>query len=68
MQFHLSSWPEIEAYLARSKAIVIPIGSTYGTRSIRLANSGERSTPFARPRRSPEPSGINLGSDGSPPV
>jgi creatinine amidohydrolase len=28
MQLHLSSWPEVEAYLARSKAIVIPIGST----------------------------------------
>jgi creatinine amidohydrolase len=28
MQLHLSSWPEIEAYLARSKAILIPIGST----------------------------------------
>ena len=28
MQLHLSSWPEIEAYLATSKAIVIPIGST----------------------------------------
>jgi creatinine amidohydrolase/Fe(II)-dependent formamide hydrolase-like protein len=28
MQLHLSSWPEIEAYLSRSKAILIPIGST----------------------------------------
>jgi creatinine amidohydrolase/Fe(II)-dependent formamide hydrolase-like protein len=28
MQLHLSSWPEIEAYLGRSKAILIPIGST----------------------------------------
>src|SRR5215472_17282378 len=28
MQLHLSSWPEIEAYLVKSKAIVIPIGST----------------------------------------
>jgi creatinine amidohydrolase/Fe(II)-dependent formamide hydrolase-like protein len=28
MQLHLSTWPEIEAYLARSKAILIPIGST----------------------------------------
>ena len=28
MQLHLSSWPEIEVYLARSKAILIPIGST----------------------------------------
>jgi creatinine amidohydrolase len=28
MQLQLSSWPEIEAYLARSKAILIPIGST----------------------------------------
>ena len=28
MQLHLSSWPEIEAYLAHSKAILIPIGST----------------------------------------
>lgn len=28
MQLHLSTWPEIEAYLARSRAIVIPIGST----------------------------------------
>lgn len=28
MQLHLSSWPEIEAYLASSKAILIPIGST----------------------------------------
>jgi creatinine amidohydrolase len=28
MQLQLSSWPEIEAYLSRSKAIVVPIGST----------------------------------------
>ena len=28
MQLHLSTWPEVEAYLARSKAILIPIGST----------------------------------------
>jgi creatinine amidohydrolase/Fe(II)-dependent formamide hydrolase-like protein len=28
MQLHLSSWPEIEGYLQRSKAILIPIGST----------------------------------------
>ena len=28
MQLHLSAWPEIEAYLATSKAILIPIGST----------------------------------------
>lgn len=28
MQLQLSSWPEIEAYLAHSKAILIPIGST----------------------------------------
>jgi creatinine amidohydrolase/Fe(II)-dependent formamide hydrolase-like protein len=28
MQLLLSSWPEIEAYLARSRGIVIPIGST----------------------------------------
>lgn len=28
MQLHLSSWPEVEAYLARSKAILIPVGST----------------------------------------
>ena len=28
MQLHLSTWPEIEAYLARSRAILIPIGST----------------------------------------
>ena len=28
MQLHLSTWPEVEAYLARSKAIMIPIGST----------------------------------------
>jgi creatinine amidohydrolase/Fe(II)-dependent formamide hydrolase-like protein len=27
MQLQLSSWPEIEAYLTRSKAILIPIGS-----------------------------------------
>jgi len=26
MQLQLSSWPEVEAYLARSKAILIPIG------------------------------------------
>jgi creatinine amidohydrolase len=30
MQLHLSTWPEVEAYLARSKAILIPIGSTSG--------------------------------------
>ncbi len=28
MQLHLSTWAEIEAYLAKSKAILIPIGST----------------------------------------
>ncbi len=28
MQLHQSSWPEIEKYLASSKAIIIPIGST----------------------------------------
>jgi creatinine amidohydrolase/Fe(II)-dependent formamide hydrolase-like protein len=28
MQLHLSTWPEIEAYLGRSRGIVIPIGST----------------------------------------
>lgn len=28
MQLHLSTWPEIETYLGRSKAILIPIGST----------------------------------------
>src|SRR5258706_11111093 len=28
MQLHLSSWPEVEAYLGKSKAILIPIGST----------------------------------------
>ena len=28
MHLHLSTWPEIETYLTRSKAILIPIGST----------------------------------------
>jgi creatinine amidohydrolase/Fe(II)-dependent formamide hydrolase-like protein len=28
MQLQLSTWPDVEAYLARSKAILIPIGST----------------------------------------
>ena len=28
MQLHLSSWPEIDAYLKKSKAILLPIGST----------------------------------------
>ncbi len=28
MQLHLSTWPEIETYLATSKAVLIPIGST----------------------------------------
>jgi creatinine amidohydrolase len=28
MQLHLCSWPEVEAYLAKSKTILIPIGST----------------------------------------
>lgn len=28
MQLHQSSWPEIDAYLAKSKAIIVPIGST----------------------------------------
>lgn len=27
MLLHLSSWPEVEAYLARSKGILVPIGS-----------------------------------------
>lgn len=28
MQLHQASWPEVEAYLKRSKGIVIPVGST----------------------------------------
>jgi len=28
MQLHQASWPEIEAYLERSKGVVVPIGST----------------------------------------
>lgn len=28
MQLHLSTWPEIERYLAHSRGIIIPIGST----------------------------------------
>ncbi|HEX9159885.1 MAG TPA: creatininase family protein, partial [Rhizomicrobium sp.] len=28
MQLHLCSWPEVEAYLQKSKTILIPIGST----------------------------------------
>ncbi|TGY91143.1 creatininase family protein, partial [Marinicauda pacifica] len=28
MQLHQAAWPEVEAYLKRSKGIVIPIGST----------------------------------------
>jgi len=28
MQLHLSTWPEVETYLGKSKAILIPIGST----------------------------------------
>ena len=28
MRLHLSAWPEVEAYLRTSKAILIPIGST----------------------------------------
>ncbi len=28
MQLHTASWPEVEAYLERSKGIIIPIGST----------------------------------------
>ena len=28
MRLHLSTWPDIEDYLTRSKAILIPIGST----------------------------------------
>jgi creatinine amidohydrolase/Fe(II)-dependent formamide hydrolase-like protein len=28
MQLQLSTWPEVEAYLTRSKAILIPVGST----------------------------------------
>ena len=28
MQLHLSSWPEIDAYLKKSKALLLPIGST----------------------------------------
>lgn len=28
MQLHLSSWPEVDAYLVTSKAILIPVGST----------------------------------------
>ena len=28
MQLHLSTWPEVEAYLQRSQGIILPIGST----------------------------------------
>ncbi len=28
MQLHLSTWPEVERYLTRSRGIIIPIGST----------------------------------------
>lgn len=28
MQLQLSTWPEVEAYLAKSRAIILPIGST----------------------------------------
>ncbi|MEO1590094.1 MAG: creatininase family protein [Cyanobacteria bacterium J06632_22] len=28
MQLHLSTWPEVEAYLTQSQAIIFPIGST----------------------------------------
>ena len=28
MQLQLSTWPEVEVYLGKSKAILIPIGST----------------------------------------
>lgn len=28
MLLHLSAWPEVEAYLSRSKGLIIPIGST----------------------------------------
>lgn len=28
MQLHLASWPDIETYLARSRGIIVPIGST----------------------------------------
>ena len=28
MQLQLSTWPEVEAYLARSRGIIVPIGST----------------------------------------
>src|SRR4029079_7368150 len=36
MQLHHSTWPEVEAYLARSKAILIPIRSTgqHGTNGL----------------------------------
>ncbi len=28
MRLHLSTWPQVEAYLAQSKAVILPIGST----------------------------------------
>ena len=28
MRLQLSTWPEVEAYLEKSKAILIPVGST----------------------------------------
>lgn len=28
MRLHLATWPQVEAYLTRSKAIILPIGST----------------------------------------
>lgn len=28
MQLHLSTWPEVQAYLGRSRTLILPIGST----------------------------------------
>ena len=28
MQLHLQTWPEVEAYLQKSRGIIMPIGST----------------------------------------
>ena len=57
MQLHLSTWPEVEAYLARSKAILIPIGSTeqhgpnglLGTDALCPEIIGRRAGEAARP-------------------
>src|SRR3569623_609810 len=60
MQLHLSTWPEVEAYLAKSKAILIPIGSTEQHGPNGMLGTDARG-PETISRRAGDESGILIG-------